>query len=337
MSSDYANGFEPISATSKETTTPVLSIYIGKTVTGRLNKSAVEKWFDDVDTVQLLHNSTTDELGIRRDPHQSDDNALRLSETTGGRTLAVVSMVRDIGVNAESLSGTFKLPLRYDERAGLIIADLDPLVSADWDANPADRMLAQSRDARGNSEATRHDDTKGVEASSGPDSDGPMSSGKRYRKNSDDRQRVLDVLAENDGSMPQPEIPDALGRSYRHIAGIISDLDEEGHLRKHRLGRSNIVHLPGQAPDRLTDDTTNEDPQPDPIERAIDLTQVDMAQIRSVLPTNTGVSDVVESCQRNQSLLGVARELSISVDDARTLLDELGLLDRVVDGDGGDR
>jgi hypothetical protein len=64
-----------------------------------------------------------------------------------------------------------------------------------------------------------------------------------------DEDRVLQLLAENDGRLMQSELVEQTGWSKSKVSRRLSALEEEGQVSKISLGRQNIVTLPGHEPE----------------------------------------------------------------------------------------
>ncbi|MFC4359605.1 helix-turn-helix domain-containing protein [Halobium salinum] len=64
-----------------------------------------------------------------------------------------------------------------------------------------------------------------------------------------DEDRILQLLAENDGRLMQSELVDQTGWSKSKVSRRLSALEEEGQVSKISLGRQNIVTLPGHEPE----------------------------------------------------------------------------------------
>jgi hypothetical protein len=67
--------------------------------------------------------------------------------------------------------------------------------------------------------------------------------------NEDEIERLLD---EHGGRMRQAEIVDALGWSKSKVSRVISSMADDGRVRKIRLGRENLIVLPGSEPEGAT-------------------------------------------------------------------------------------
>lgn len=64
-----------------------------------------------------------------------------------------------------------------------------------------------------------------------------------------DEDRVLQLLDENGGRMKQVSIVEQTDWSKSKVSMLLSDMEDEGHISKLRLGRENIISLAGQEPD----------------------------------------------------------------------------------------
>jgi hypothetical protein len=64
-----------------------------------------------------------------------------------------------------------------------------------------------------------------------------------------DEERVLRLLSENGGRLPQSDIVETTGWSKAKVSRRLSRMDETGRVRKIRLGRRNLIALPGAEPD----------------------------------------------------------------------------------------
>ncbi|SEP74575.1 helix-turn-helix transcriptional regulator [Natrinema salaciae] len=63
-----------------------------------------------------------------------------------------------------------------------------------------------------------------------------------------DRERVQRLLRENGGRMKQSNIVDSVSWSKAKVSRLLADLEEDGQITKLRLGRENLVCLPGHEP-----------------------------------------------------------------------------------------
>ncbi|QSG05912.1 helix-turn-helix transcriptional regulator [Halapricum desulfuricans] len=64
-----------------------------------------------------------------------------------------------------------------------------------------------------------------------------------------DDDRVKSLLEEHGGRMRQSEIVEATGWSKSKVSMLLSDMEDEDEITKIRVGRENIVSLPGHEPD----------------------------------------------------------------------------------------
>ncbi|WP_136689009.1 helix-turn-helix transcriptional regulator [Halorhabdus amylolytica] len=65
----------------------------------------------------------------------------------------------------------------------------------------------------------------------------------------DDEDRVRQLLEDNGGRMKQTEIVDATEWSKSKVSMLLSEMEEEGEITKLRVGRENIISLPGAEPE----------------------------------------------------------------------------------------
>jgi len=63
-----------------------------------------------------------------------------------------------------------------------------------------------------------------------------------------DQERVCQLLQENGGRMKQSNIVDSVDWSKAKVSRLLADLEEDGQVTKLRLGRENLVCLPGHEP-----------------------------------------------------------------------------------------
>ncbi|QLK26700.1 hypothetical protein HYG81_03520 [Natrinema zhouii] len=63
-----------------------------------------------------------------------------------------------------------------------------------------------------------------------------------------DRDRVRQLLQENGGRMKQSNIVDSVDWSKAKVSRLLADLEEDEQITKLRLGRENLVCLPGHEP-----------------------------------------------------------------------------------------
>lgn len=64
-----------------------------------------------------------------------------------------------------------------------------------------------------------------------------------------DEDRVETLLRSNDGRMRQSAIVDSTGWSKSKVSVLLSEMEEADRVRKLRVGRENLVSLPGAEPD----------------------------------------------------------------------------------------
>lgn len=75
-----------------------------------------------------------------------------------------------------------------------------------------------------------------------------------------DRERVRRLLEENGGRMKQSEIVHSVNWSKAKVSRLLADLEEDDLITKLRLGRENLICLPGheptasKSPEQATDD-----------------------------------------------------------------------------------
>ncbi|AHG02302.1 hypothetical protein HALLA_20585 (plasmid) [Halostagnicola larsenii XH-48] len=63
-----------------------------------------------------------------------------------------------------------------------------------------------------------------------------------------DREKVCELVDENGGRMKQSEIVDSVDWSKAKVSRLLAELEEDEQLTKLRLGRENLVCLPGHEP-----------------------------------------------------------------------------------------
>lgn len=63
-----------------------------------------------------------------------------------------------------------------------------------------------------------------------------------------DRERVQQLVRDNGGRMKQSKIVDSVDWSKAKVSRLLAELEEEGRITKLRLGRENLVCLPGHEP-----------------------------------------------------------------------------------------
>ena len=64
-----------------------------------------------------------------------------------------------------------------------------------------------------------------------------------------DDDRVIKLLEENGGRMKQVDIVKTTEWSKSKVSMLLSDMEDEGHISKLRVGRENIISLAGEEPD----------------------------------------------------------------------------------------
>lgn len=60
--------------------------------------------------------------------------------------------------------------------------------------------------------------------------------------------RVLDALRDNGGGAYQQRLADETGYSDGYLSAVLGDMEDGGLVRRHSVGRSNVVTLPGTHP-----------------------------------------------------------------------------------------
>lgn len=63
-----------------------------------------------------------------------------------------------------------------------------------------------------------------------------------------DREKVQELIRENGGRMKQSEIVTSVDWSKAKVSRLLAELEDEGRITKLRLGRENLVCLPGHEP-----------------------------------------------------------------------------------------
>ncbi len=63
-----------------------------------------------------------------------------------------------------------------------------------------------------------------------------------------DQERVRQLLRENGGRMKQSRIVDSVDWSKAKVSRLLADLEDDDQVTKLRLGRENLVCLPGHEP-----------------------------------------------------------------------------------------
>ncbi|WP_049914583.1 helix-turn-helix transcriptional regulator [Haloterrigena salina] len=63
-----------------------------------------------------------------------------------------------------------------------------------------------------------------------------------------DREHVQQLIRENGGRMKQSKIVNDVDWSKAKVSRLLAELEEEGRITKLRLGRENLVCLPGHEP-----------------------------------------------------------------------------------------
>ena len=63
-----------------------------------------------------------------------------------------------------------------------------------------------------------------------------------------DREHVRELLEANGGRMHQSDIVDSVDWSKAKVSRLLSELEDDGEISKLRLGRENLVCLPGHEP-----------------------------------------------------------------------------------------
>ncbi|ELY49566.1 helix-turn-helix transcriptional regulator [Natronorubrum sulfidifaciens] len=63
-----------------------------------------------------------------------------------------------------------------------------------------------------------------------------------------DQERVQQLVREHGGRMKQSKIVDSVDWSKAKVSRLLAELEEDGRITKLRLGRENLVCLPGHEP-----------------------------------------------------------------------------------------
>ncbi|WP_237076848.1 helix-turn-helix transcriptional regulator [Natrialba magadii] len=63
-----------------------------------------------------------------------------------------------------------------------------------------------------------------------------------------DQEKVQRLISENGGRMKQSRIVDSVDWSKAKVSRLLAELEEDGQITKLRLGRENLVCLPGHEP-----------------------------------------------------------------------------------------
>ncbi|WP_049923614.1 helix-turn-helix transcriptional regulator [Halopiger djelfimassiliensis] len=63
-----------------------------------------------------------------------------------------------------------------------------------------------------------------------------------------DQQKVRQLISENGGRMKQSRIVESVDWSKAKVSRLLAELEEDGQITKLRLGRENLVCLPGHEP-----------------------------------------------------------------------------------------
>jgi uncharacterized membrane protein len=69
-----------------------------------------------------------------------------------------------------------------------------------------------------------------------------------------DEERVEHLLEQNGGRMKQATIVKETGWSNAKVSQLLSSMDEEGQIEKLRIGRENLISLPGEGVGDLDDE-----------------------------------------------------------------------------------
>lgn len=66
-----------------------------------------------------------------------------------------------------------------------------------------------------------------------------------------DEERVMRLLRENGGRMKQVDIVEETDWSNAKVSQLLSEMADQGAVDKLRIGRENLISLPGERPDEL--------------------------------------------------------------------------------------
>ena len=81
-----------------------------------------------------------------------------------------------------------------------------------------------------------------------PEPDGPEEADPMAEPLLSDEERVLRLLEARDGRMKQVEIVEATDWSNAKVSQLLSEMEEDDRIDKLRIGRENLISLPGQGP-----------------------------------------------------------------------------------------
>lgn len=70
----------------------------------------------------------------------------------------------------------------------------------------------------------------------------------RHEEFMTDREKVCNLISENGGRMKQSRIVDSVDWSKAKVSRLLAELEEDDQITKLRLGRENLVCLPGHEP-----------------------------------------------------------------------------------------
>jgi hypothetical protein len=96
-------------------------------------------------------------------------------------------------------------------------------------------------------EASGDDD--GGTAATGADADAESPAAVTEAELLSDEERVVNLLEDNGGRMKQVDIVEETDWSKSKVSMLLSDMEDEEHISKLRVGRENIVSLTGHEPD----------------------------------------------------------------------------------------
>jgi hypothetical protein len=149
--------------------------------------------------------------------------------------------------------GSGSLPLPWLTLAALVLLGLGATVA--YRAGAFDRDGAG---AAGTTDAPPDDDGDPGGGTAGEAAEEPEPAVPEEELVSDE-ERVIALLEDHGGRMKQVNIVEETGWSKSKVSMLLSEMEEDGAISKLRIGRENVISLPGQEPDAAGSPFDDED------------------------------------------------------------------------------
>ena len=230
--------------------------------------------FQTLDSGQRLIIEPPDNYGFVDAPTGTDDGALVWDGPHQFATDIEITLLRGAGSGISALSGTDWVIVAFLGLVAIVFigsiyylirrdGDADGVFSVEFPLERPDAFAILERDSRTDDGDDRGPTATAEGSQAGTDSmaDTPVSespdSGTRLEFEPDepidpellsDEERVLRLLKENGGRMKQASIVSETGWSNAKVSQLLSKMDDDDEIEKLRIGRENLITLPGVDP-----------------------------------------------------------------------------------------